>query len=122
MTMSRSLEIVEKQSPPAFTIPPAPRGLSAEAKTWWRKLNETYEFGDESLLLLQQALEALDELRAAQKILAREGITMRDRWGQRKTHPASIVARDSRSAMLKYFQAMHLNLEPINEIGRPPGA
>jgi hypothetical protein len=38
-----------------------------------------------------------------------------------KQHPAVPIERDSRTAMLAALKALHLDLEPIGPVGRPPG-
>src|SRR5687767_12634744 len=60
--------------------------------------------------VLLTALEALDRVREAQRILKREGITCRDRNGIVRPHPATVIERNSRSAFLAAFRA--LGLEP----------
>lgn len=99
-----------------FPVPRPPKTLSAEAKTWWRKLVDAYGIRDEGgLLLLATALEAFDRMRGAQRQIETDGLTVKDRFGQPKPHPATVVERDSRSGMLAALRALHLDLEPLNE-------
>ena len=61
----------------------APSGLSAEARRWWRKLVVDYQIDDPGgLLILLTMFEAFDRMRAAQKIIADEGETIKDRFEQ----------------------------------------
>jgi hypothetical protein len=74
-------------------------------------------------LLLRTALEALDRLRAAQAETERDGVVLRDRWGQAKPHPACQIERDSRTGLLAALKALRLDIEPLNDLpGRPPGS
>jgi hypothetical protein len=74
------------------------------------------------MLILRQAQEALTRLREAQAILAIEGCVIRDRFGSPKQHPATLVERDSRSALLQAIASLHLDLEPLRDKpGRPSG-
>jgi P27 family predicted phage terminase small subunit len=99
-----------------------PRGLSPEAEAWRRKIVEGFEIDDNAgALILTTAMEALDRLRQAQKLIDREGITTTDRFGQVKQHPATMVERDSRTALLRSLKALNLDIEAPGEIGRPPG-
>jgi P27 family predicted phage terminase small subunit len=107
----------------APALPPAPRGLSAEAKKRWRRLVSEYAIEDPAgLLLLQTALEAMDRMRDAQRTIEAEGAVVLDRFGQKKPHPATVVERDSRSGMMAALKALNLDLEPLNDRpGRPAG-
>ena len=109
---------------PADDIPPVPKGLSREAARWWRRLHSGYELADEGAqLLLETALQALDRMREARKVLDAEGLTVRDRFGQAKAHPLIVVERDSRAAMVAALKALNLSVEPLNDApGRPPGS
>lgn len=102
----------------------APKGLSPEAKTWWKRLISEYAIADEAgLLILQSGLEAFDRMRGAQAQIKRDGATFLDRFGQVKAHPILPVERDARAAMLHALKALNLDLEPLHDRpGRPGGA
>ncbi|MGC8541873.1 MAG: P27 family phage terminase small subunit [Phycisphaerae bacterium] len=103
--------------------PKAPVTLSAEAKNLWRRLLSEYELNDSAALaLLANALQAFDRMREAQALLARDGICPPDRFGQPRAHPAVLIERDSRAAMLKHLGALHLDVEPVLSPGRPVGS
>ena len=104
-------------------LPPAPKQLSAEAKGWWRKILECWDLDDAALLILESGLEALDRMRQAQVILAKEGITIEDRFGQAKQHPATLVERDAKATLLRHVKALGIDLEPLHDgPGRPAGS
>jgi P27 family predicted phage terminase small subunit len=105
------------------TDPIAPKGLSAEARSWWKSIQREYEITDQAgLLILASAVEAFDRMRQAQRRLRREGLTATDRFGQRKAHPATVIERDSRAAMLSALKQLNLDLEPLQgRPGRPNG-
>jgi len=100
-----------------------PKGLSAEARKWWESIRQEYDVEDAGgLLILQSAVEAFDRMRQAQRRLKKEGLTATDRFGQRKAHPATVIERDSRGAMLSALKQLNLDLEPIEpRAGRPNG-
>ena len=90
-----------------------PAHLSAEAKTLWKKLIEEFSIDDEAgLLLLGTALESFDDMRAAQLIINRDGPIVKDRFGQFRQHPATLVLRDSRNLMLRSLKALNLDISP----------
>ena len=103
---------------------PAPKGLSTEAQTWWKRLVSEYSIEDDAgLLLLQTGLEAFDQMRLAQSSIKRDGVTVLDRFGQRKAHPLLPTERDARSQMLAALRALHLDVEPLHDRpGRPTGS
>lgn len=100
-----------------------PKHLSKEGKALWNKLLNEYGIEDEAgLLILQTACEAFDRMREAQAIIKAEGLTIEDRFFQKKAHPLTIVERDSRSAMMQALKQLNLDLEPLNDRpGRPSG-
>ncbi|HEY7116563.1 MAG TPA: hypothetical protein VH475_08255 [Tepidisphaeraceae bacterium] len=101
---------------------PAPSGLSAESVAWWERLVAEFNFGDESLLLLQQALMCLDRVREAQAIIAAEGVVVKDRFNQPKQHPATVVEAGAHAGLVRYFRALNLDIEPLHDgPGRPSG-
>jgi P27 family predicted phage terminase small subunit len=99
---------------------PTPKHLSAEAAGWWERIMADWDLESPALLILEGALEAFDRMRAAQKIIKAEGITTKDRFGQVKQHPATLVERDSKATLLRGLKALALDLEPLNDgPGRP---
>jgi P27 family predicted phage terminase small subunit len=95
-----------------------PKALSPEAKTWWRKLVRDYAIDDSAgHLLLENALQAFDEMRSAQAILEKEGQVFRDRYGQPRQHPATLVVRDARNLMLRSLRALNLDVLPGAPLG-----
>lgn len=100
----------------------APKNLSIEARNWWKKIVNEYEITDEAgLLILQTAFEAFDRMRAAQKIIKKEGMTNSDRFGQPRMHPACTIERDARGQFMQGLKALNLDIEPLRDIGRPGG-
>ncbi|MGO9039875.1 MAG: P27 family phage terminase small subunit [Steroidobacteraceae bacterium] len=108
---------------PPKTRPKPPKGLSAESLDWWERIGTEYDVTDPGgLLILASACEAFDRMRQAQRKLRREGLTAPDRFGQRKAHPATLIERDSRAAMLSALKQLNLDLEPLeSRAGRPNG-
>lgn len=102
-------------------IPKPPEHLSVEAKKLWRQLHAEFDLPDTaSLVLLESALSAYDRWQSARKILAREGPTIKDRWGTTKCHPCVAVERDAKATMRAALHELHLDLAPLEAVGRPP--
>jgi P27 family predicted phage terminase small subunit len=100
----------------------SPKHLSTEAKGWWERIVGRWELDDAALLILEGALEAFDRMREAQAVLKKEGVVTTDRFGKPRQHPATLVERDAKNALLKGIKALGLELEPLNDRpGRPLG-
>ena len=84
--------------------------LSPEARKLWKEITAQWDLEPDAMAILQQACEALDEVRRAQETLEKEGRVVKDRFGQPKQHPECLNLRDARAAFLKSLR--QLNLEP----------
>ena len=104
--------------------PKPPTALSIAAKRWWIAIQSEFSIDDPGgLLVLTTAAEAFDRMKKAEDIIEREGMTVSDRFGQPKAHPAVIIERDSRGQMLAALRDLHLDLEPLRDRpGRPSGS
>ena len=90
--------------------PQTPKGLSAAARGWWRRLLREYAIDDEAgLLLLESALRQFDRAEEARAILAKDGLVLVDRFGQQKAHPAASLERDARAGLLAALRALSLD-------------
>jgi P27 family predicted phage terminase small subunit len=100
-----------------------PERLSKEARSLWQRLVDEYSIEDAGgLCLLERGLEAFDRMRQAQNLIKKHGAVQKDRFGQLRPNPATVIERDSRAAMLAALKALNLDLEPLRDgPGRPPG-
>lgn len=100
-----------------------PEGLTPEAESRWRELQAEYLIQDAGgLSILQLHVEALMTERKAKAILAKEGLTTIDRFGQSRAHPAATILRDARAQMLSTLRALNLDVVPKHDrVGRPGG-
>lgn len=99
-----------------------PKGLSYEARTLWKDIQSQYQIDDPGgLRLLQTAVECLDAMRAAEAQVKTDGlmIVINDRLS---IHPAGRVVKESRAQMLQALKMLNLDLEPLKNVGRPPGS
>ena len=64
-----------------------PHHLGAPEKVLWRRLTSAYDFDDASLVVLSETLTSLQRARRAREQIAREGMTILDRFGQQLPHP-----------------------------------
>jgi len=68
--------------------PRAPAHLSSAAKRWWRSIVEEFDLEPHHVQVLTAAAEAFDRKEEARRILAEEGIVLRNENGARVAHPA----------------------------------
>ena len=97
--------------------PRAPADLLPEAEKFWQDVNEQFDVEDvaaQQLLLI--ACKAMTEMLAAQALVRKHGILVRDRFGQLVRNPATTVERDARHAMLGALKQLNLDIG-----GQPPG-
>ncbi len=111
------------KSPAENAFPKPPKALSAPAKRLWRALVAEYELADvAAVAFLTAGLEAFDRAAAAKALLDAEGLVVKDRWGQSKSHPAATIERDNRAAFLAALKQLNLDIEPLRDgPGRPGG-
>jgi P27 family predicted phage terminase small subunit len=104
-------------------LPAPPSTITPEAADWWNRIVSAYGIADESgLLMLRSAMESYDRANAAAAILAKEGLTYRDKYNQFRPHPAVGIERDARKNLLAFLRALNLDVEPLHsKPGRPPG-
>ena len=94
--------------------PPEIEALSDEARGLYVKLSREWNITDGAGgVLLLTAMQSLDRLRQAQSILRAEGLIVKDRWGQRKAHPASTIEREARAGLLACLKGLSLDLESL---------
>src|SRR5262245_53805466 len=92
-------------------IPPAPHHLSKKMREFWSWLhiNNGTELTNNERLILAKAAEAYDESERCRRIIKKEGMTVLDRFQQRKPHPLLRVEMDSRAQFAKLLGNIYLN-------------
>ena len=103
--------------------PSPPKHLSGESKRRWKQVVSNWEIDEGGLPLLEQALEALDRLRQAQEMLAKEGLVAKGRNNEDIVHPAYRIEKAARQQFLTAWKMLDLELpdELPLKVGRPPG-
>ncbi|SRR5216684_5249633 len=107
---------------PTMTEHRPPKGLSRAAQKWWARLQVDFSIVDPGgIAILTAGAEALDRTHQAEAMIKTEGLTTVDRFGQSKPHPCVNIARDSRAQMMAALKQLRLDIEPLRDVGRPPG-
>ena len=115
--------------PPLIRLPPGerrrrpatPPGLTGESARLWIELQRAYNVVDEAgLALLGLAAGAHQRMLEAKAILDRDGLLVGSA-SKLRAHPAVVIERDSRFAVVATLKQLGFDLEPVGKIGRPPG-
>ncbi|MDO8616859.1 MAG: P27 family phage terminase small subunit [Dehalococcoidia bacterium] len=99
----------------------APSHLSPASRRWWASVVDSYELEEHHRLLLTAACQAWDHCQAARRVLATDGMTYTDRFGQPRARPEVGIERDSRIGFMRALKELGLDIVPSGPIGRPPG-
>ena len=89
----------------------APSHLRAATARWWQAVIDGYELEEHHIRLLTLAAESWDRTQQAREILAKQGLTFSDRFGQPRTRPEVAIERDSRLAFLRVLRELGLDVE-----------
>ena len=97
----------------------APAHLSEPMKRFYRKIERSYVLVDHHLRLLAAACEAFDRKTEARELLEAEGLTIENRHGEKRPHPAVGIERDSAIRFARMLREIGLSDEPADN-SRPP--
>lgn len=99
-----------------------PEHLSKDARILWKRLVDEYGIVDSGgLAILRAGIEAFDRSQCARVLIDKHGLVIKDRFGAVKPNPLISCERDARAAFLQALKQLNLDLEPLKDIGRPPG-
>ena len=97
-----------------------PRHLKAATRRWWSAVVESWDLEQHHVRLLTLAAESWDRSEAARKVVVKDGLTVTDRFGQVKVHPAVHVERDAKIAFARLLRDLDLDVDLPKENRRPP--
>jgi len=72
-------------------------------------------------VFLNRYKELFIRMRQAQRDIAKNGLKVKDRFGQEKINPSVTIERDCINAIMRILKQLNLDLEPLKSVGRPPG-
>jgi P27 family predicted phage terminase small subunit len=95
------------------TVPAPPKHLCPRGRELWQSLVSEYQIDDAAALeLLRRACEASDRADQALEQLERDGLTVTNRFGEVRAHPAVAIERDARNAQRQLLRELRLT-EPV---------
>ena len=89
-------------------VPNALAHLTDPSVAWLRDLEAAYDLGPHERKLALSAAEALDRSRGARERLEKDGVLLKDRFGQLRPHPAVAIERDARAQFTRIVCALNL--------------
>lgn len=92
-----------------------PKHLRPATKRWWRSVVLEWQLDWHHQRLLTLAAESWDRCEQAREILARDGLTYLDRFGQPSARPEVAVERDSRLAFARMLRELDLDAAVVSE-------
>ena len=101
--------------------PTAPGTLGEMGARFWGRVVEAYGLEPHHLDVLEQCCMALDRSEACRRQVDAEGLTVDDRFDQKKAHPLLATERDARAAFRQFYRELGLDVEPTGPVGRPTG-
>lgn len=97
---------------PKPKIPDPPRALGTAGMAFWEKVTTEFEVDEHHHDLLACACVQLDRAASAAAVIAEEGVTTKDRFGQVKTHPAVDAERNAHLAFVRCQRELGLDIAP----------
>lgn len=94
--------------------PTMPAGLTAAARRLWSEVLDGYELEEHELGLLREMCRTQAVLDRLDRVVRRDGPLVSDRFGEARTHPALVEARQLRIAYARLSAALRL---PAGEEG-----
>ena len=99
-----------------------PTHLSSAGKKLFVRIASEIELDEPALLLLTTLCEQYDRMNQARELLKKEGIVVKDRFGQDKQHPAVGIEVNAAAGMMRAWRLLGFDQEPPKAMGRPEGS
>ncbi len=89
---------------------PVPEHLKPATAAWWKSVVGEYALEPHHVRLLTLAAESYDRCTEAREIIAKEGLTYRDRFKQPRQHPACAIERDNKTSFSRLLRELGLDI------------
>jgi len=99
--------------------PRAPNHLSRGAKRWWRAIVESYDLEPHHVEILTAAAEAWDRKEEARRLIAEEGLVIRNRSSVPMPHPAVQIEDAAAIRMAHLIRQIGLDAVPAEDVRLP---
>jgi hypothetical protein len=100
-----------------------PTSLDRRRKPLWRSIVAAFDLSDAEYRILEDALRLLQRADQAAAVVDAEGVTVSDRYGTPKTHPAVDVEVRCRTSAARLLGQLNVKVPekaaPLQRAGRP---
>jgi hypothetical protein len=96
--------------------PKPPEGAQAAGRRLWRAVLNDYDLEEHELVLLRQAVRAVDACESLQALVDSEGVVVSSPQGT-KAHPALVELRQQQLILARLLAALRV---PLGEEGQEP--
>jgi hypothetical protein len=100
--------------------PAPPKGLTPKTRRWFHEVVERWELESHHVHLLGVASRALDEMKAAERLIDAEGLVVIMPSGARRPNPAVRIANECRAVLMRAIRELDLDISVPAELKRPP--
>jgi len=100
-----------------------PKTLLAGGKRLWRNVIDGWEVQSEQYGLLENVCRSQDRIDKLTRIVDRQGMTQKNRFGQAVAHPAALLLRSEVANFTQLYRLLQLQAPSGGEdgAGRPTG-
>jgi P27 family predicted phage terminase small subunit len=99
----------------------APKHLRRATKQFWEGVLRDFALEEHHIRLLTAACEAWDRAVQAREAVERDGMFLKNRHGELKSHPGLLIERDARSLFSRLLRELNLDVDaPTEAYSRPP--
>lgn len=92
----------------------SPQHLGPAGRQLWQDLQAAYNVSDPpGLALLLSACESRDTIEVCAREIERDGLTLKDRFGMQRAHPAAQIQHQARSSLIRALTALNLSPEGV---------
>lgn len=100
--------------------PRAPAHFSPRARAFWQFATSEFQLEPHHIELVRLVGEAIDRGEQARLAVAKEGLTIKDRFAQLRPHPGIAIERNAALVVGRLIKQLGLDLElPEHLRGRP---
>lgn len=104
---------------PKPKLPRPPATLGKAGKAYWKTVFESFEVERHHVDLLESACHQLDRAESSRAVIASEGVTTIDRFGQARVHPAVEAERQAHLTFCKLQRELGLDVLPPEQTRGP---
>jgi hypothetical protein len=101
-----------------------PSHLKVPGRKWAKKISEMLNVSEGESDAIIMAAECINRMASAREQIDRDGVTVNDRFGIPKCHPAVIVERDQKVLFLQICRSLKIfnqmaGVDPLAQAGFP---